>query len=146
MVCGETPSRALISSGFKPPKKRSSKKRARRGFDASSRFKQIVDEEERLRVAGIGGGRNGVVERLALAGGAFGSRAGAGIIDQYLAHSAGGHGEEMVAVLNVRLLLVAEEFNPGLVEQRGGRKRMIGSFGAQATFGDAVQMFVDEGR
>jgi len=84
-----------------------------------------------------------VQSEFGLKAAALGGVLGAGVIDQDLAHDVGCHGQEMRPVAVIRLLL-AEDAEVQLVNQRGGLQGMARPFVAQESFRDFAEFGVKE--
>ena len=69
----------------------------------------------------------------------------AGVIDQDAAHDPAADGEEVSAVLPVRVFL-AHQFQVGFVHQRGAVEGMIRTLAPQLPVGDFVKLRVDQWR
>jgi hypothetical protein len=87
-----------------------------------------------------------VVQRqpLAVAAALVGGAA-AGVIDQHLAHGAGGGRQELAAALGGAQGVGAEEAQDGLVDQGGRLQRVAGPLAAQQAAAQPPQLVVDQG-
>jgi len=113
------------------------------GIDLVEFAQKGVDDQD---VEGrFGCDQSGFVEGdLAGAASAFGAIAGAGVVDQDLAHGAGGDSEEVGAVFEIDGC--ADELDVGFVDEGGGAKGLIAPGGTEAIGGEGFQLGMDVGQ
>ena len=92
-----------------------------------------------------GEGGAGAVEEVGVDGLAFEGGAGAGTVNQDLAHGAGGEGEEVVAVGDVFGEAGGELFSVEITDEDGGGEGGVGGFAGGEAAGDALEFGVDDG-
>lgn len=113
------------------------------GVEAGEFFQGVVEGDD---LGGVIGG----VDELFFEGdfleaaAAFGGIAGAGVVDEDVAHGAGGDAEEVGAGVGVEVVGVGEA-KVRFVDKGGGGEGMAGRFAAEEGAGDAAEFVVDEG-
>jgi hypothetical protein len=110
---------------------------------------ELVEGEVEIEEGGGvgGGGGRGVglgVEGKRAAAAAFGGCARAGIVHEHLAHDAGHQGEEMDAIGELRGC-PAENFQVGLVDERGGLESVCFGLPAEEGPGQAAELVIQVG-
>jgi len=113
------------------------------GIEAGEFFECLVEGDDLGSV--IGGVEELFFEGdLLEAAAPFGGIAGAGVVDEDVAHGAGGDAEEVGAGMGVEVAGVGEA-EIGLVNEGGGGEGVAGGFAAEEGAGDAAEFVVDEG-
>jgi len=113
------------------------------GVELGEGAKRIVDGFDG-NALGLEGGDGFIEGGKGEAVAALGGGAGAGMIDEDAAHEGGGEGEEVGAALPIDAV-VADEFEPGLVDEGGGLEGVAGSFVLKVVSGEAAEFVVGEG-
>lgn len=112
------------------------------GGNRSELFQGLVHCQQTLVGRGRGDFQLVYVERDGAAP-AFGGQAAAGAVHQNPAHRLGGSGEEMLTPAPDAVVR-ARDFEPGLVDQRGGLQGVLAPLGRQAMSGQAPQFVINQ--
>jgi hypothetical protein len=117
--------------------------RAWRASRAARRKERVVQADEVQ--GGLGLDTHGFLEfQFEAAGAALFGPLPAAVVDQDAADHLGGDAEEVGPVLPADLALV-DEAEEGFMDDGGALQGVVGSFGAQASTGEAAEFIVDQG-